>query len=178
MPSAELVATIERLPAAAFAGRAFRHQAAQYDPLSGRGARINGGRWNPPDSFSVLYLALDEATVALEFLRHAARHGRKVADFLPRTLYGYDLALQDILDLRDDSARRAVGLTVADIRADDLRACERVGEAAQHAGSEGILAPSAAGPGSVLAVFVDSISAGSSVEPHALGTWESPGDLA
>jgi len=178
VPSPKLVASVDRLPATDFAARAFRHQAALYDPLSGRGARINGGRWNPPNSFSVLYLALDEATVALEFHRHAARQGRSVSDFLPRTLYAYDLTLQNILDLRDEEARRAVSVTMTQIASDDLGPCQHIGEAAQHVGREGILAPSATGSGSVLAVFLDSISAGSSIDSHALGSWDVPGDLS
>lgn len=177
MPSPKLVASVDRLPATNFAARAFRHQAARYDPLSGRGARINGGRWNPPNSFSVLYLALDEVTVALEFRRHAARQGRSVTHFLPRTLYAYDLTLQNILDLQDEEARRVMGVTTNQITSDDLRPCQHVGEAAQHVGREGILAPSATGVGMVLAVFLDSISAGSSIEPHAAGVWKAPGDL-
>lgn len=177
MPSPELVASVDTLPAAAFTGRGFRHQAAEYDPLSGRGARINGGRWNPPHSFSVLYLALDEPTVAAEFRRHAARQGRSLIDFLPRTLYAYDSTLQNVLDLRDEEARRAVGVTMTQITSDELLPCQHVGEAAQHLGREGILAPSATGSGQVLAVFLDSIAAGSSIEPHALGSWNTPGEV-
>jgi len=175
--SAQLVASVHALPATAFAGRAFRHQPARYDPLSGRGARSLGGRWNPPGNFSVLYLGLDEATVSREFRRHAARQGRALSDFLPRTLYGYDVEAANLVDLRDSGAASAVGLEGAAFGADDLRPCQRVGEAAQHAGREGILAPSAAGSGPVLALFLDSVKPGSSIAPHALGTWDVPGDV-
>lgn len=178
MASVQLVSSIDQLPETAFRGRVFRHLAAKYDPLSGRGARNNGGRWNPAGSFSVLYLALDEATMAGEFRRHAARQGRSVTDFLPRTLYGYDLTLSNLLDIRSEATAGAVGLAATDLADDDLRACQRVGEAAQHAGREGILAPSAVGTGSILAAFLDSMSPGSSIEPHPLGLWDIAGDIS
>lgn len=173
MIDSKLVERIDGLSTTPFDGVAYRHVSHGRDPLDTIGSRVHGGRWNPPNSFSVLYLGLDERTVALEFKRHAARQGRTVGDFLPRRLYGYDVALRNVLDLRGENAMTRVDLTLAEVRADDLRACQSIGEAAQHAGREGILAPSAAASGSVLAVFMDSIAAGSSVQPQALGTWAS-----
>jgi RES domain-containing protein len=141
--------------------------------LSGRGARIHGGRWNPPDSFSVLYLGLDRQTVVYEFERLAHRQRRDPADFLPRAFYRYDLALQSILDPRDAEALEAVGLGVAELTSDHLDACQRVGRAAHHAGHEGILAPSAAGDGTVVALFLDRMQFGSTIVPTRMEVWES-----
>lgn len=177
MAEAALVASVDRLAAATYQGRAFRHIAARYPSLSGRGARINGGRWNPPESFSVLYLAMDLATVAGEFRRHATRQGLALGDFLPRTVYRYDVALTELLDVRDPVASATVGLTAADLRSDHLGPCQRVGEAAQRAGREGLLAPSATGAGEVLVVFMDSIRPTSSIEPHAIEEWAAPTDI-
>lgn len=177
MPLPQLVAAIDGLPPAAFTGTAFRHQPPQYDPLSGRGARIMGGRWNPPDSFSVLYLGLDRTTVVNEFARAARRQRREVADFLPRTLFGYELGLTNLLDLRGHQPLAAVDLTPEDIRSDNLDRCQQVGHAAHHAGREGILAPSAAGPGTVLALFPDPMDPGSSVQPRRLEHWEDAEDV-
>lgn len=169
---------IDGLPHMSFAGVAFRHQPPQYSPLSGRGARIQGGRWNPRDSFSVLYLGLDEAVVVAEFRRFVERQGRAVADFLPRTRYRYELELRNLLDLRSQAALASVGLSLADTRAEDLIACQLVGEAAHHGGREGVLAPSATGAGDVLALFIDRLEAGSSVVPKPVGEWRVPADVA
>lgn len=173
MLDAKLVARVDGLDAAAYHGDAFRHLPPAYDPLSGRGARIHGGRWNPPDSFSVLYLGLDRRTVVDEFERLAGRQRRDPADFLPRAFYRYDLTLQNVLDLRDAKALEAIGLSAAELTSDQLEACQRVGRAAHHAGREGILAPSAAGDGTVLALFLDGMQPGSTIAPTRMEIWES-----
>ena len=176
MANPALVARVDALPATPFAGDAFRHQPPRYDPRSGRGARIQGGRWNPPDSFPILYLGLDRQTVLDEFLRLARRSNRDPEDFLPRVLYRYDVSLTNVLDLREPDALDAVGLTTSKIASDDLRPCQDVGDAARHAGREGILAPSAAGPGVVLALFVDDLGARSRIQPEQLEVWEKLGE--
>lgn len=172
MLDAELVARVDGLGTGAYRGDAFRHLPPAYDPLSGRGARIHGGRWNPPDSFSVLYLGLDRQTVVDEFERLARRQRRDPADFLPRAFYRYDLLLQNVLD-RDAEALATIGLSAAELTSDQLEACQRVGRAAHHAGREGILAPSAAGDGTVLALFLDGMQPGSTITPTRMETWES-----
>ena len=175
MADPALIARVDALPATPYSGEAFRHQPPRYDPLSGRGARIQGGRWNPPESFSVLYLGLDHQTVSDEFLRLARRSRRDPEDFLPRVLYRYDLHLADVLDLQEPDALGGVGLTASLAASDDLRPCQDLGDAARHAGREGILAPSAAGTGVVLAVFVDDLGAGSRITPEQLEAWENTG---
>lgn len=83
-----------------------RHYAVAYDPLSGEGARQFGGRWNSPGSFPVIYAALDEATMAREFRRMAARTGllrsahRRVAEI--------EVELTRVLDLTDTSTLDAI----------------------------------------------------------------------
>lgn len=62
MPSPHLVEAIDRLDPVPYRGEAFRHLARRWHPLSGGGARIQGGRWNPPESFATLYLALQRPT--------------------------------------------------------------------------------------------------------------------
>ena len=136
-----------------------------------------GGRWNPRESFSVLYLGLDERTIVDEFHRLVRRQARSIADFLPRTLFRYDLALEDVLDLRTLAALDAVGLGLDHVRSDDLSACQHVGEAAHHGGREGILAPSAAGGGEVLALFIDRLRPGSSLTPVKLSEWIAAADV-
>jgi RES domain-containing protein len=140
--------------------------------VSGEGARIIGGRWNPPDSFPAVYLALDVPTVEAEFYRAAARQAVNPAALLPRELHRYEVAMAALLDLRDQDAREAVHLGKDDIRGDDLGACQAIGEAAHYLGREGLLAPSAAGTGVALVVFTDRLRPGSHVNDIAHELWQ------
>lgn len=53
----DLVQRVHDLGPTAFSGTCFRHVSGQRNPLSGVGARLNGGRWNPV-GLSTIYLAI------------------------------------------------------------------------------------------------------------------------
>jgi RES domain-containing protein len=63
----------------------------QREPFSGEGARLHGGRWNPP-GVAALYLGTDHATAIAEFYQSLAR---------PGTLAPYRLDATAIADLTD-----------------------------------------------------------------------------
>ena len=63
----------------------------QRSPLSGEGARLHGGRWNPRGT-PALYLALDHATAVAEFYQGLAK---------PGTLAPYRIDATAIADLTD-----------------------------------------------------------------------------
>jgi RES domain-containing protein len=169
---ADAVAALDGLAATDYEGRAYRHISIGRAALSGEGARLHGGRWNPPRSFAVLYLALDHATVVREFQRLATKQALSPQDFLPRDLLEYELRLQHVIDLRLDAHAEALGLDGGDMAADDPRSCQLVGEAAHHAGFEALLAPSATGAGDIAAVFLDRMLPGSLVRDVARTRWE------
>ena len=170
MPAAELVARIDALGAAEIEVVAFRHVSVGTNPRSGTGARIHGGRWNPPDSFATLYLALDLETVVAEFERAARRQGLTPDQFLPRELHEFDVRLTAVLDLTSAEAREALGLGEAELRADDPVRCREVGEATHYIGLEAVMAPSA-GAGTVLAVFLEKLRPGSRLEVRRSEIW-------
>ncbi len=172
MPDHRLIELLDELPRSSFRDEAFRHQGPGYDPLSGEGARIQGGRWNPPNSFPVLYLALDSSTAAAEFYRRAEREGRRPQDLLPRRLYHYRVELGAVLDLGTQDKLAQVGLSFVEVSSDDLSRCQVVGEAAHYLGFEGVLAPSATNAGQNLAVFFDRLQAASTVLPLDSELWE------
>jgi RES domain-containing protein len=167
----ELLARIDALPETSFQGSAFRHIAAGRHPLSGAGARLHGGRWNPPDSFSVLYLALEQETTVREFYRLAVRQRRAPEDFLPRRMYHYEVTLGALLDLRTPEAREHLDLSDHGLAAENPVRCREIGECAHYCGREGILAPSATRQGSVLAVFFERLQPGSEVRDIASTEW-------
>lgn len=172
MDIAAIVAALDGLEASAYEGKAYRHISAGRDPLSGEGARRAGGRWNPPNSFAVLYLALDVPTTLRELTRSAAKQGLKPLDFLPRELFTYEVRLQHVLDLRVLDHVRALGTRAELLGGDDVVTCQEIGEAAHHVGFEALLAPSAAAVGDVLAVFVDRMLPDSFVRPVAQERWD------
>jgi RES domain-containing protein len=164
LPAKDLVDRVDALGATSYEGAALRHVAPGHDPLATAGARIRGGRWNPPESFGTLYLALDRGTVITEFHRLAARHGLRPEDFLPRDLHHFRVKLEAVLDLRREDALEAVGLDVTRVRSDNRAPCQAIGEAAHYLGLEAVLAPSATGSGDVLAVFFDRLRPESLIE--------------
>lgn len=167
-------ATIERVDAldrVAFKGRAYRHVAPARSPISGEGARVHGGRWNPPRSFPTLYLALDLQTVRAELRRTARRFGVPPENLLPRAVYRYNLELDACLDLRDQADRAMVGLSNEAIRSDDLAKCQEVAMAAHYLGFEAVLAPSATSAGATVAAFIDRLKAASRLEPGEREIW-------
>lgn len=170
MPSSHLVDAIDRLDPIPYIGDVYRHVAAGRHPLSGAGARSLGGRWNPPQSFATLYLADGKATVEAEFLRMARRQGLSPSSFLPRRLYRLEVELQAVVDLT--GAQTLPGaLADVDFGSDNLAVTQAIGEAAQYLGREGILAPSAAGDGKVLAVFIDRLMPESRVDDVDFEVW-------
>jgi RES domain len=103
----------------------------------------------------------------------ARRQGLSPSSFLPRRLYRIEVDLQAIIDLTEPRALPE-GLASLDFRSDNLTTTQAIGEAAQYLGREGILAPSAAGDGKVLAVFIDRLMPDSRVDDVDFEVWNEP----
>lgn len=168
---------IATAPHGAYLGDAFRHMAARWDdPLSGEGARIRGGRFNPPDSFPVLYLCTTRPCTVAE-LRFLGRRQMVGAEgLLPRVLYRYETSLDRVLDLRSEATLEHLGITEQQVTGPDLTIPRQIGESAHATGSQAIKAPSAIGVDQVIAVFPQSLGAGRLL-PELLERWESVEDL-
>lgn len=177
MEIADLVRRIDQVPSSRWSGSAWRHVAAGRPPLSSEGARITGGRWNPPGSFAALYLGTSKESVIAEFHRLAARQRLDPTDFLPRTLYRYGIELTDVLDLTDPVNQDAIGYGLEDISGDDLTTPRNIGEAAFACGREAVSAPSATGHGQILVVYLERLSPGSYVREEESEMWEQVPDL-
>lgn len=109
MADPDLLARLGELEAVSLHGPAWRHVRPEYPPLSGEGARLVGGRWNPPESYPTLYLGLNTDVVTAEFNRHLARQGLRPRDALSRILYRYEVGLCHLLDLREPATRHVRG---------------------------------------------------------------------
>jgi len=170
---AELVSRAQRH---AYAGTAFRQQSPRHDPLSGEGARILGGRFNPPESFPVLYLCTTRDCSVAEFQRFASRHPIGPEGFLPRVLCKYTVDLSSVLDLTDEHTLGSFELDVVKLIDDDRTLTQQLGELTHQFGYQALLSASATGVGTVLAVFTDNLRSGR-LEPQIVEQWERLADL-
>lgn len=83
------------------------------DPLSGRGAALYGGRFNPK-GMPALYTALDPAT--------ALREANQVGDLQPTTLVAYRADLGPVFDTRGADALALHGMTAQSLADSGWRA--------------------------------------------------------
>ena len=79
-----------------------------FTPLSGEGAKISGGRFNPR-GVPALYLAATIDTAIVEMTQGFAHRME------PLTIVEYDVDVADIVDLRTDADRRAADVELADM---------------------------------------------------------------
>ncbi len=159
-----------------FSGEGWRHVSPRHDPLSGKGARLHGGRFNPAGSFPVLYICRTRPCVVAELRRFGERQAIGVEGLLPRHLYRYDIRLDRVLDLTNAGVRGGVGLGLEVLTGPDWVACQHLGATAHALGVQAILSLSAAGVDDVLAVFVQHIGLGT-VEPKLVAEWHTLADL-
>lgn len=168
---------IAEAPHTSYVGEAFRHLAAHWDdPLSGDGARIHGGRFNPPESFPVLYLCTTRHCTVAELHHLGRRQSIGVEGLLPRVLYRYEISLDRVLDLTSQTTLDHLGVTKTQITGGDVTTPRQIGEAAHASGSQAIRAPSATGVDQVVAVFPELFDSERLV-PELVERWESVADL-
>ncbi|MDQ2724536.1 MAG: RES family NAD+ phosphorylase, partial [Actinomycetota bacterium] len=142
------------------------------EPLSGEGARIHGGRFNPPGSFPALYLCQSRPCAVAELRRFGERQSIGVEGLLPRLLYRYEINLDRVLDLTNDEVSAQIGLSLDVLTGPDWTTCRELGSTLHALGAQGIKSPSATGVGEILVVFVQQIGLGR-LEPHLAEEWHS-----
>ena len=174
--SKKLVARPELLTA--WQGTAYRVTTLKYPHaeaiLAGIGSYRYGGRWNAMGSFHAVYGSTTD-TVALHESRANADYARiPYPTRTPRLVVAIDFSLKRVLDLTQASVRRALGVTLKNLRQEDWRKLQNqgfesvtqaIGRAAFHAGAEGLLVPSARVRDGVNVIFFpQNLAAGSRAE--------------
>lgn len=154
----------------------YRNIAPKYDPRSGEGARLHGGRFNPPGSFPTLYLCETRDCAIAELSRQGTRNVVGVEGLLPRALYRYDFELTRVLDLTDERVLEALGVDPAHLVTDDWSYCQQLGAAAHDSDDQAIRSPSATGVDTIVAVFVELIG-GSLLDVDLVAEWTQVSDL-
>jgi RES domain-containing protein len=149
-----------------------RHASPRQRPLTGS---ASGGRWGAENTYPVLYLARPTDSVIVEAYRHLVEptDGMRPELVEPRRLVTCEVAVTNVLDLRDPSNREKVGLSILDMTSDvgDYEPCHRVGQAAHQLELHGILAPAATGVGETLALFERRLPAEEQPELIDVATW-------
>ena len=153
-------ATIAGITPAPYAGPAWRHTSPRRDPLSGEGARIHGGRFNPPDSYPVIYLCLTRACAVTEFLRMANRQTIGPQGFLPWRVHQFHVDVGRVLDLTDSDVCDQIGVAEADLIEEDVTLTREIGVIAHGLSLQAIRSPSATGTDHVLALIPENLGAG------------------
>lgn len=145
-----------------WSGRFFRFQTLSYpsarDILSGTGAKLRGGRWNPP-GLAALYGSPTD-TVALEEAKANDRY-YGLATTTPRLVVAIEATVARLLDLTAPAVVAGLGLPWPELADEDWRRRLEAGEeslsqalgcAAACSGAAGLIAPSAAVPGALTIV--------------------------
>jgi RES domain-containing protein len=163
-----------------FQGLAYRAHDPRWSfkPLSGDGAAVHGGRFNPKGT-PALYLSLDPMTAIKEAAQGFAHK------FEPYVLCTYEIDCEDVIDLRDEQERRAAGVGI------DELTCPWFAEAAAGRqptswllarelianGSAGLVAPSFVRGAGVAADVNLVLWRGSSRQPHKVAVLDPGGRL-
>jgi RES domain-containing protein len=172
----DLAERVSTAPRRHYEGSAFRHQSPRHDPLSGEGGRLAGGRFNPPESFPVIYLCTTRACAVAEFRRFSTRQPIGAEGFLPRVLYEYQIAFASVLDLTDAAILAHLELEAGLLVDQDRSLTQQLGELTHQFGYQALCSPSATGVDVVLAVFTDNLRTGR-IEPQVAERWETIADL-
>jgi RES domain-containing protein len=127
------------------------------EPLSGRGAELYGGRFNPR-GVPALYTSLSVMT--------ALREANQVGNLQPTTVVAYEAEIDGIFDCRDDAALAAEGMDAAAIADTTWRDQMRTdGEAKTQALARRLIGAGYNG------LLVRSFAAGSTAEDLNLVLW-------
>ncbi|GAA1761610.1 hypothetical protein GCM10009795_005080 [Nocardioides hankookensis] len=144
-------------------GRYYRFTARRRVPYAFDGSD-RGGRWGPPATFRVLYLADDYEACVIEAYRHSTDNAMDPAQPPVRLgLVGCIVEVTNILDLTKAATRVDLGLDPAILFSEPqdpatgaaYLACGAVAQAAHQIGRHGLLVPSATQRGTTLALFTD-----------------------
>lgn len=153
--SSELRERLGRAPRRRRSLRAWRAVRPAYELLSTRGARLHGGRWNPP-GLAVLYASLDPLVVRAELIRAMERQGLPESAAYPIRLGLIGLEA-DVVDLCPTGALAALEIDEPLSILTPLAGTRAVGAAASRLQLEALLVPSVTGAGRNLVIFTEQL---------------------
>jgi RES domain-containing protein len=142
--------------------------------VSGMGAYLAGGRWNPVGEMKVVYLSLAPETATKEALEHFRYHRLPISTALPKVIVAVRVNIERILDLTDPAIGADFPIPISELLAEDWRALiakdvepasQAVGWATFAAGFQGVRVPSKPDPtGTNLLIFPELLVKGNQLE--------------
>jgi RES domain-containing protein len=143
---------------------------------SGEGARGTGGRFNPPNSFPVVYGTLARETAGAELTRLAYRNSIAIGSSLPRHVYRCRLRSTKVIDLRQPLVAASLGFSETESVEAARHVTQLIGEMAHALGFEAIIAPSVTGSGDMIAIFPEYVHR-STLDIRHIELWALPSDV-
>lgn len=132
--------------------------------LSTEGNRYYSGRYHIAGETGILYTSIDRDVAINELSRHASRgslSGGLAAGKIK-------VRLRKLLDLTQPAVLATLGLSTEDLISPDYSMTQAISHQARKTGCQGLLVPSAAGPGVNLIVFENNRAEGCSIEVEAI----------
>lgn len=143
------------------------------DFISGKGAKLKGGRWNPPFGPPTLYAASSPQLATEETFATAWKLGFAPRRLLPRIIKAIHVQVSHLVDVTDGDIRKSLMVSkermlAADWQKENSKGREAlpqaIGRAAAEAGVEGLIVPSAEWPEDFnLVLFMNNLKGGSNV---------------
>jgi len=130
-------------------GTVYRNVVSAYDPLDMRDYTINSNHRYTQPGTPGLYFGDSEVTVYAELGSY------KVIDYSNRTMYSYDVSIDNMLDLTNSSVRNQLGINYSDLLTNAYRTnigsavTHQMGENALNNGYKGVIVPSARNIGGI-----------------------------
>jgi RES domain-containing protein len=142
-----LLDRLERINSQQFSDSVFRHVLGTNDPVR---ANTRGARWNPA-GVSALYTSLDRETALAEgeFLLAAQGPYRPKVN---RRLVELRVSLLNAVELDQDLLNQ-IGVSREVLQSSDFTLCQELGGGIHWLGHDGLIVPSARGPGRNLVIF-------------------------
>ncbi|HET8975368.1 MAG TPA: RES family NAD+ phosphorylase [Solirubrobacterales bacterium] len=156
--SRELRRRLEELPRRNRSLDLWRAAGTAYDLLATRGARLHGGRWNPP-GLAVLYASLEPETVRAERVRAAELRGMPESALYPLRL-GRVALRGPVVDLSRQGAAEKLGFDAPFSILTPLAQSRAVGAAAAKLPVAALLVPSVTGAGTNAVIYPERAAEG------------------
>ncbi len=148
---------LDGVDVASVTGTFYRHSDLKTQDLVGSVAST--GRWGSSKHHRVLYLGRPKDAVIREAYKRLVDSvpGMEPSMVAARMFLHCGVDIDNVVDLRTEHSLEVLDIS-GDVLVGDPGPCQVVGDLAFENGYKGVIAPSAAGPGETIAVFMENLT--------------------